>query len=196
MKAKTVVLIFFFVSCALWQGCDSRQKTTGGAEYAELNPAGDFTLTDQDGRAFRLKDHRGQILLLFFGYLTCPDVCPATLSKLARVYSLLGAARRPKVLTVFISVDGERDTPGKLKEYLEYFNINAIGLTGTKAQVDQVVHAYKAFYEKVETGTAVGYLINHSDYLYLIDARGKTSHLFHPEDKAEDMAGVIRRTGI
>lgn len=161
-----------------------------------LTLQGIFVLTDQDGKVFHLKDHRGQVVLLFFGYLTCPDVCPATLSKLARVYSLLGASWRSKLLTVFVSVDPNRDTPAKLREYLSYFDINAVGLTGPKDQVDKVVHAYKAFYEKVDTQAPLDYLINHSDYLYLIDPRGKTAHLFHPDDKADAMARTIRETAL
>jgi len=115
-----------------------------------------------------------------------------TLSKLARVYKLLGPMR-PKVLTVFVTVDPARDTPAKLKEYLRYFNINAIGLTGTKQEIDTVVDAYKATYEKVVTNSsALGYMFDHTDYLYLIDTQGKTVHLFHPEDKAQDMAKFIK----
>ncbi len=100
---------------------------------------------------------------------------------------------RPKVLTVFVTIDPQRDTPQKLKGYLQYFNINAMGLTGTKQEIDVVVDAYKATYDKVTTGSsALGYLFDHTDYLYLIDTRGKTSYLFHPEDKAQDMARVIK----
>jgi protein SCO1/2 len=94
---------------------------------------------------------------------------------------------------VFVSIDPQRDTPQKLKEYLQYFNINAVGLTGTKQEIDAVVDGYKATYAKVETNSsALGYMFDHTDYLYLIDSQGKTSHLFHPEDNARDMAQVIK----
>ncbi|MBP9855361.1 MAG: SCO family protein [Candidatus Omnitrophica bacterium] len=83
--------------------------------------------------------------------------------------------QRQEILTIFVSVDPERDTPEKIKEYLEYFNIHAVGLTGTKKEVDSVVNAYKASYEKVDTGSALGYLLNHSDYLYLIDWERKVA---------------------
>lgn len=157
-----------------------------------INPQRDFILYDQDGKIFHLKDHRGQIVLLFFGYTSCPDVCPLALSKLARVYTLLGPMRQ-KVLTLFVTIDPKHDTPQKLKEYLRYFNINAIGLTGTKQEIDAVVDSYKATYEKVETHlSALGYEFDHTDYLYLIDTQGKTSYLFHPDDKPEDMAQIIR----
>jgi protein SCO1 len=177
--------------CIPLAGCE-KQESSPSLSTA-LNSQRDFTLHDQDGKIFHLKDHRGQIVLLFFGYTSCPDVCPTTLSKLARVYMLLGNEMRPKVLTVFITIDPQRDTAAKLKEYLQYFNINAMGLTGTKQEIDTVVDLYKATYEKVETNSsALGYMFDHTDYLYLIDTKGATSHLFHPEDKAEDMANIIK----
>ena len=171
----------------------SRQEAKPvGMDYGVLNPQRDFTLHDQDGKIFHLKDHREQIVLIFFGYTTCPDICPTIFSKLARVYALLGA-KRQKVLTVFVTIDPQRDTSPKLKEYLQYFNINALGLTGTKQEIDTVVDAYKATYEKVGTNsTALGYMFDHTDYLYLIDTQGKTAYLFHPEDKAQDIARVIQ----
>ncbi len=189
----TKTLCLSVALCMLWGGCENQKKMPAGMDYGALNPQRDFVLLDQDGNVFHLKDHRGQIILLFFGYTTCPDVCPTTLSKLARVYALLGPMRQT-VLTVFITIDPLRDSPQKLKEYLRYFNINAVGLTGTKREIDEVVDRYKASYGKVVTNSsALGYMFDHTDYLYLIDTQGKTSHLFHPEDKAQDMAEIIKR---
>jgi len=189
---RRIFLMLFLgavISCA---GCDN-QVNKPADMGASLNPQQDFTLHDQDGGIFHLKDHRGQIILLFFGYTSCPDVCPTTLSKLARVYTLLGASMRQKLLTIFITVDPKRDTAEKLKEYLQYFNINAMGLTGTKQEIDTVVDRYKATYEKVETSSsALGYMFDHTDYLYLIDTHGATVHLFHPDDKASDMVQIIK----
>ncbi len=184
----------FFVLVAFstaMTGCGHSEKEEALKKFASLNPSGDFTLTDQDGKEFHLKDHRGKTILLFFGYLACPDVCPTTLSKLARVYKLLGD-KGEKVLTVFISVDPERDTPPKLKEYLEYFKVKSIGLTGTKAKVDEVAALYGASYEKVYA-QGKDYLMNHSDYLYLIDGDGKVCHLFHPEDKPDEITDKVKK---
>ena len=144
-------------------GC-SKSQDTRVRQYESLNPQKDFTLTDQEGKPFHLKDLRGKLVFLFFGYLSCPDICPMTLSKLARVYSLLGEQGKD-IVTLFVSVDPARDTPQRLKEYLTYFKVKSIGLTGTKQEIDAVVAAYKATYEKVETESAAGYLYNHSDYV-------------------------------
>jgi protein SCO1 len=185
-------LIILFGVCIALAGCEKHEDKPAATGYGALNPQRDFTLHDQDGRIFHLQDHRGQIILLFFGYTTCPDVCPTTLSKLARVYALLGPLRQ-KVLTLFVTIDPDRDTPQKLKEYLRYFNINALGLGGTKQEIDAVVDAYKATYEKVVTNSsALGYMFDHTDYVYLIDAQGNTSRLFHPEDDAQKMAQIIK----
>ncbi len=190
---KIIFLIVLLGVCFSWVGCESQEKTSTGMDLGVINPQRDFTLHDQDGKIFHLKDHRGEVILLFFGYTSCPDVCPTTLSKLARVYSLLGMGTRQKLLTLFVTIDPQRDTPQKLKEYLQYFNINAVGLSGTKQEIDKVVDAYKAMYEKVDTNSsALGYMFDHTDYLYLIDKEGKTSYLFHPEDKAQDMAQIIK----
>lgn len=192
MRLDKVIILIALISVPLiLQGCGSQDGAP--KDYSVLNPQKDFTLKDQDGNIFRMKDHRGQVLILFLGYTQCPDVCPTTFSKLAKVYSLLGLASRQKILTVLVSVDPERDTPEKLKEYIGYFNINAVGLTGTKEEIDAVVDAYKASYQKVGEGSAVGYLVDHSDYLYLIDTEGTVRYLFHQDDKPEKMAKVIKR---
>jgi protein SCO1/2 len=158
---------------------------------ASFNPSADFTLMEDNGKIFHLRDHRGEVVLLFFGYTSCPDVCPLTLAKLGRVRTLLGPAGK-KVLTVFVTVDPQRDTSARLKEYLGYFDAHAVGLTGTKEQIDEVVRAYKASYQRVPTDSALGYIINHTNIVYLIDRQGKVRYLFHQDDSPKKMAEVIR----
>ena len=114
-----------------------------------------------------------------------------TLSKLARVYSLLGEQGKD-IVTLFVSVDSARDTPQRLKEYLTYFKVKSIGLTGTKQEIDAVVAAYKATYEKVETESAAGYLYNHSDYVYLIDKEGQVRYLVRSEDKPDEISQIVK----
>lgn len=177
----------------LTAGCEQRGQDARMGEFGTLNAAKDFTLKDQDGKVFHLKDHRDQLVLLFFGYLSCPDICPMTLSKVTKAMNLLGKPWKGKILTVFVSIDTNRDTSAKLKEYLSYFNIESVGLTGTKEEVDAVVNAYKASYQRVETDSVMGYLFDHSDYLYLIDHQGTVRYLFRMEDKAEHVAETIKR---
>lgn len=170
---------------------EAQTKTAhGGAR--ERGEAANFTLTNQDGRPFQLENLRGRVVLLFFGYTSCPDACPTTLSKLARVYKLLGQ-QSDRVVTLFISVDPGRDTPRVLKDYLKYFRLNSVGLTGTKEEIDRVVQLYGARYEIEKSDSAAGYHINHSTDLYLIDQKGEVAHRFKYEAGTKEIADGIRQ---
>ena len=177
---RVLLSIILFSVCLPWAGCENQTNKPAGMDEA-LNPSRDFNLHDQDGNVFHLKDHRGEIILLFFGYTTCPDVWPTTLSKLARVYALLGAGGK-KVLTLFVTIDPGRDTPHKLKEYLQYFDISWDGLNRHKTgdQTGRGRCDYKATYEKVVTDfpSALGYMFDHTDYVYLIDTEGSGPGIF------------------
>lgn len=158
--------------------------------YSELG--GDFRLTDQRGQPFRLAETDGKVRLLFFGYAMCPDVCPMTLSKIVQVRRLLGPEAED-LMTLFVSVDPERDTPDKLAAYLGYFDLGeAAALTGTAEEIRAVVDLYKASYEKDQTGSAGGYLINHTPYLFLLDRQGTVRALYRPSEKPEEIATAIR----
>lgn len=184
------IILFLFVG---WQEQADGQVTTDRAVGAANQAAADFKLTDQDGRPFRLSQLRGKLVLLFFGYTSCPDACPTTLSKLSRVYKTLGDTEGERVVTLFVSVDPGRDTPMALKKYLAYFRINAVGLTGTKAEIDEVVRRYGARYEIEQSDSAAGYHINHSTDLYLLDRKGEVAHRFSYSDSAQVIADGVRR---
>lgn len=189
LKISFVLVLFSLTIFSA--GCGHSERNEAMKKFSFLNPGRDFTLMDQNSQEFHLKDYRGQSILLFFGYLSCPDVCPTTLAKLARVYKLLGNESE-KILTVFVTVDPQRDTSVKLKEYLEYFKVRSIGLTGSQDQVDQVVKSYGASYEKVDI-PGKDYLMNHSDYIYLIDNEGRVAHLFRTEDDAKSIVNILKK---
>ena len=153
---------------------------------------GDFALTDQHGERFALQDLRGRAAMLFFGYTYCPDICPVTLSKMGRVYQLLGA-RDKDLATLFITVDPERDTADKLEEYLDYFAIGAVGLSGDKEQIDQVIGQYGGHYSLGKEEGQADYFVDHSTYTYLIDQQGKVRFLFRQSDGPELMAAVTQQ---
>jgi protein SCO1/2 len=152
---------------------------------------GDFELTAHTGKTFKLADHRGQVVLLFFGYTFCPDICPTTLGTMVKVEGLLGPDRE-RLQTVFVSVDPDRDTPDRLREYLEHFEARAVGVTGPKAQLDVVVAQYAAFYEKQPSDSVMGYTVDHTSRLYLIDRHGKVRYLFRYGEEAETIAKGVR----
>ena len=153
---------------------------------------GDFALTDHTGARFELQSQRGKVLLVFFGYTMCPDVCPTTLSKLSAVTRRLGDAKS-HVRTLYITVDPERDTPEVLKADLSLFALDAVGLTGTRSEVDAVVKMYGASYEIVPTpASAAKYSVSHSTTLYLLDQTGAVRQTFPYEATVDEIASGIQ----
>jgi protein SCO1 len=130
--------------------------------------------------------------VLFFGYTSCPDFCPATMSKIGAALGRLGEAR-DQVLPVFVSVDPERDTPAALDAYTSNFRVGAVGLTGSAEALQQVVDKYAAFSEKAPSSSAMGYLVSHTTYLYVIDRQGRVRKLVRHDDGVEVLAEALRR---
>jgi protein SCO1/2 len=179
-------------------GC--RQSPEPGAAQAALPDAvvlqtfdfgGDFQLQSHTGQPFSLSELRGRVVLLFFGYTYCPDVCPTTLSTMAQVQRLLGPDA-DRVTSLFVSVDPERDDAERLREYIGHFEARTIAVTGSKAQLDAVVKQYAAYYEKVASDSATSYTVDHTSRLYLIDTRGRLRHLFRYGDEAAVIAEGVR----
>jgi protein SCO1 len=142
-----------------------------GTSYAEpFPPAADFVLTQADGGEFRLYDQKGKIALLFFGYTSCPDVCPTTLAEMKLLMNELGDAGE-RVQAVFISVDPERDTPDRIQAYASNFHPTFLGLTGLQTELEPVWQSYSIFREEVQSDSAFGVIINHTARLFLVDAQ-------------------------
>jgi protein SCO1/2 len=160
-------------------------------ELPVLPVGGDFTLTAHDGTPFASTSLRGRVVLVFFGYTFCPDVCPTTLSKVAAVRRALGddAAR---VAVLFVTVDPARDTPDALREYLGHFSAGAVGLTGTEAEIAQVALRFGAGYEVAQAGPDGSYLVSHTTRLYGIDPDGRTRILFSYEAAPEEICAGVR----
>jgi cytochrome oxidase Cu insertion factor (SCO1/SenC/PrrC family) len=134
---------------------------------------GDFTLTDQNEKPFRLQQLRGKVVLLFFGYTFCPDICPIGLTHLSMLLNELGD-EADRVQGVFITIDPERDSPRVLRQYLGYFNKNLIGLTGSQHEIDRVVVQFRVKVQK-RASADDRYTMDHSASLYMIDQTGKLS---------------------
>ena len=140
----------------------------GGLTKEPPQAAPDFTLTDETGQTFTLSSLRGQWVLLAYGYTTCPDICPTTLANLTVVKSQLGA-QASQVRVVLASVDPERDTPDVLRQYLGHFGADFKGLTGSLPAVTQAAQAYGVTFEKQPEAGALGYTVNHTAFVYLLD---------------------------
>ncbi|MFN2145480.1 MAG: SCO family protein [Anaerolineales bacterium] len=146
--------------------------TFKGVLYQDPQPAPDFTLTSSTGQ-FRLSDQHGKLILMFFGYTSCPDVCPATLADMKRVVSEI-PGWEDEIVVLFITVDPERDTTEKLEKYISLFNEGFIGLTGSEDELSPVWNSYGVIREvDRETESMAGYLINHTARIYLVDQDGR-----------------------
>jgi cytochrome oxidase Cu insertion factor (SCO1/SenC/PrrC family) len=193
-------LIIFGVGLALLVGALGfeawRRGTAGdaggyGGAVGTVSVGGPFTLVDQDGKTRRDADFRGKLMLVYFGYTHCPDVCPTELQTMADAVEQLGG-QATEVQPIFITVDPERDTPELLKTYAEAFDPRLVALTGMPAQVADAARAYKVYYKtaKLENGE---YLVDHSSFVFLMDRDGRYAAHFGPNTTAEQMAAAIKR---
>lgn len=149
-----------------------------------------FTLFDPDGRRVSLADFEGKLVLLYFGFANCPDVCPTDLALMAQALRSLGA-KESEVQPLFITLDPVRDSPAVLREYAAAFHPRLLPLTGREEEVKRVATSFKVFFEKVPM-PAGGYSIDHTAYTFLLDRKGKFAILFPPGTPAERMAEMLR----
>jgi protein SCO1/2 len=153
-------------------------------------------LTDHNGRRVSLETFRGKLVVLFFGYTHCPDVCPTTLSDMAQALKLMGPEAAGKVQVLFASVDPERDTAETLRAYVPYFYPDFLGLRGTPEEVARAAKEFKVVYRKhVEPG-ATGYLVDHSAGSYVLDGQGRLRlylpFAHPPQAIAQDLNTLLR----
>lgn len=192
--------------------------TVANISFAEDLPilsgvGGNFTAINTDGNEIEFDSFKGKVVLLAFGYTNCADICPFTLGYLKMVYNILTPDEQQDVRVVFSTVDPEYDTPEHLKEFLEYFNKDFIGLTGTRAQVDRVVSLFQAQYQAISTSQGVETkhvrrinqkevesgktdkttLYNHSVMIYIIDKQGKTRSIDYTGTPGDELVIKIRQ---
>ncbi|MDJ0806795.1 MAG: SCO family protein [Gammaproteobacteria bacterium] len=159
---------------------------------AQVPTGGDFTLQSVNGPV-STEDLRGKVILLYFGYTKCPDVCPTSLSFMTQALNGLTDEELKNVVGIFVSVDPKRDTVEILDQYVDYFHENYIGLTGTESEVAEVAKLYGAQYHEVElTNSAFGYSVNHSSVTYLIDTKGELKLIFPHETPPSVMLEGVR----
>jgi protein SCO1/2 len=157
-----------------------------GADYAQ-----GFSLADHNGQVRTLKDFAGKVVVVFFGYTQCPDVCPTTMAELAQVKQLLGPDG-DKLQGIFITVDPERDTPELLKAYMGNFDASFLALRPTMAQLPEVAKDFKIYYKKVDGETPGSYSMDHSAGSYVFDGNGRIRLYTRYGSGAEALASDIR----
>lgn len=165
------------------------------AQQREPEPpqiGGDFTLQSTAGPV-SLADFRGKVVVMSFGYTSCPDICPTTLGSIAAALGQLSEEERGKVQPIFVTIDPERDDAQRMAEYTRHFYQGMIGLTGSAEQIAQVAKQYLVIYAKVPLpDSALGYAMDHSARIYIIDAKGQLAALSHHGGPPSDLAADIR----
>ena len=166
-----------------------RPHIFGGAVIQSTQKAPRLELTSADGTV-RMTDFEGKVVVVYFGYTFCPDVCPATLNKLAKSLAILGD-KADDVQVMMVSVDPARDTPEMLKDYVTHFHPDFIGVTGDEATVNRVATLYGVVYEQAEGSVGTGYTIDHTSTVILVDREGYLKLVLPFEGTAEQIAADI-----
>jgi protein SCO1/2 len=158
---------------------------------------GPFTMTDSNGRAVTDKDFLGKYMLLFFGFTSCPDVCPTEMQNITNALDILGPAGAD-IVPVLVTVDPERDTPEVMAEYTKKFSDRIVGLTGTKEQIAGIAKAYRVYYGRVDAKDVPAdhqsgaYAMDHSSFLYLMGREGEFRRVFASNIDASELAEGLR----
>ncbi|MDD2609131.1 MAG: SCO family protein [Giesbergeria sp.] len=178
-------------SGGLLGGCSQDAPQFRGVNITGADYARDFALTDHHGQPRRLQDFRGKVVIVFFGYTQCPDVCPTSLQELAQAKELLGP-EGDKLQGIFISVDPERDQPEMLKAYMANFDPSFIALRPTPEQLPALTKDFKIYYKKVDGPTPTSYTLDHSAGSYLYDPAGQLRVYARYGSGAQALADDVR----
>nr|WP_298724791.1 SCO family protein [uncultured Steroidobacter sp.] len=195
-RTWTLALVVVAFAAGLWAAhrWHRASSAVAGPEFqlASLStstPAQDFTLYDGEGRSRSLRDFRGRVVLMFFGFTRCPDVCPTELFKLSQVKQSL-ADDGARVQVIFITLDPERDSPALMQTYTSAFDPDFVGLTGSREQIDKVAAQYYVAHAKA--GPPDSYVIDHSTSTYVIDPAGRLRLLGRMDTSVEAFVHDIR----
>lgn len=185
-----VILVVVGVRLVIW----TSQSTDGGKPIPAIG--GPFQLTDHTGRKVSDADYRGRYMLIFFGYTFCPDVCPTTLATVTAAMDKLPPASTKKLVPIFVSIDPERDTVEVMKDYVNAFSPDIVGLTGTPEEVAKVAKVFKVYAAKVKSDSPEHYTVDHSAILYLMGPDGKfVAHFTHGVSPDDLAAGLKKHLG-
>jgi protein SCO1 len=183
-------LIFLLLTACAEKKPEFRSIDLTGADYAK-----NFSLPDVNGQTKTLADFKGKVVVLFFGFAQCPDVCPTTMAEIASVKKSLGKDGE-RVTAVFITVDPERDTPQVLKAYMESFDPSFTALRGSPEQTSRIAKDFKVYYKKVEGKSPTSYTIDHTAASFVYDPEGKlrlyTRYGMGAQALADDLKILLR----
>lgn len=189
----SVLLLSLAAAAALYRVSRDRPGQDLSVLHLAAPPTGgDFVLRSAAGPV-ALTNLRGKVVLLYFGYTACPDICPTNLAFIASALRRLDAAELDAVRAIFVSVDPARDDVQRLATYVAYFHPNILGVTGTPDAVARVARLYGAAYRRVDqTGSAMGYLVDHSAQTYVIDRQGRLARTLDHATPPDAIARTLR----
>lgn len=187
LGALTLLLASLWVALPATLGPATRPAATA----TSATVGGPFDLVDQDGRRVTDRDFRGRLMLVYFGYTYCPDICPTTLLELSGALAELGDTARD-VAFLFVSVDPERDTPEQLKTYVSLFEPAPTALTGSPAEIAAAAKAYRVYYQRHDPDADGSYVVDHSTFAYLMGRDGRLIQPFAHGSDAGTVARAIR----
>ncbi|MFY0610974.1 MAG: SCO family protein [Hyphomicrobiaceae bacterium] len=174
---------------------DSILPGRGGGTIGKALVGGPFELTTHNGKRVRDTAFRGKLMLVYFGFTYCPDICPAGLQVITASLDKLGADA-DKVAPLFVTVDPERDTPAQLKTYVASFHKNLVGLTGSAEDISAVAKAYRVYYRKAQDPSLNDYTMDHTSFMYLMDGKGEFithfPHAIEPDKLAARLAAELK----
>lgn len=188
---KLVCTLSLIMFAFLMSACTQVEHGFAGVLVEDPTMVDDFTLTAVNNEPVSLSDFAGKYIFIYFGYGYCPDLCPDTLAKMARIRQDLGAAA-DKVQVILVSIDPERDTPETLAEYVSYFDDTFVGITGTPEEIDKAGKPFGIYYEKHEGTAASGYLIDHTARTFLIDPERKVRISYAHDVLDEEILADLR----
>ena len=195
VRALLVILSLFsvvlFCDVAAAEEQPSAAQMMDDLMYGRGTVGGPFTLTDQAGHMRSDSEFRGKLMVMYFGYTYCPDVCPADLMAISQALDALGPAAEG-IQPVFITVDPERDTKA-LADYVAAFHPSLVGLTGSPEEIRKVANSYKAFYVKVPDERSGEYSIDHAGVIYLMGRNGEYLGFMPPQTGPDRLTEVLRR---
>lgn len=184
---RTISAMALLASLVMLGGCFGDDENWNGKDISGLMPELAFELTGTSGDTITAEQTDGNIRLLFFGFTSCPDICPATLQKLSRAVKDLPEALRTDTQIVFVSVDPQRDTPERIDSYVSFFSDRAIGLTGEEPALRELSKRYRTTFGYDEPDAEGNYNVSHSGAVYVFDREGKARLLIRPELSVEEI---------
>ena len=190
-KVKNLTAYILVATSILLSACTPEKPQFRSIDVTGANYAQTFTLNDHNGNARNLTDFKGKVVVLFFGYTQCPDVCPTSLNELVRVKQLLGKDG-DRLQGVFVTVDPERDTAEMLKAYMANFDESFVAFVPTADQLKTVSKNFKIYYKKVGGQTPTSYTMDHSAGSYVYDTNGQLRLFSRYGSGAEVLADDIR----